>query len=114
KYEYTIDAKNGKVLEVEKETVKTRKAKTAKKQEVKKDNASGLITLKEAKAAALKKAGLKSQNVQFTKAKKEREDGRWVYDLEFCVKGKREYEVEIDARTGRVLEYDSEPWEDDD
>ena len=56
-----------------------------------------------AKSAALKHAGLSASNVTFTKAKLD--DGK--YEIEF-VSGSAEYEYEIDAATGSVLEYDVE------
>ena len=69
------------------------------------------ISLEEAKAIALKRAGAAAGDVVFSKAKQEREDGRLIYDIEFYLPGGMEYEYEIDAATGAVLEEDSEPWE---
>ncbi len=65
------------------------------------------ITIDEAKAAAIKRAGVDAGAVTFTKAKLERDDGRLVYDVEFFI-GRVEYEYEIDAYTGAVLEEDIE------
>ena len=45
--------------------------------------------------------------VSFTKAKLEKDDGLRKYEIEF-IKGSTEYEYEIDAATGSVLEYDVE------
>ena len=42
----------------------------------------------------------------------ERDDGRWIYELELVSPGGRLYEMEIDAATGTVLEVERE--EDDD
>ena len=59
----------------------------------------------QAKSIALKHAGLSASNVSFTKAKLEKDDGLRKYEIEF-VKGNAEYEYEIDAATGSILEYD--------
>jgi uncharacterized membrane protein YkoI len=42
----------------------------------------------------------------------DRDDGRWIYELELVSSDGRLYEMEIDAGTGRVLEVELE--EDDD
>ena len=70
----------------------------------------GLLTLEEAKAKALEDAKLTAGNVTFTEAKLERDDGRDVYEIEFYTADYKEYDYEIDARTGEVLkrDYDAE------
>lgn len=72
------------------------------------------ITVEQAKAIALANTGLNAGDVVFEKAKIERDDGRLIYDIEFYVAGQTEYDFELDAYTGAVLEQDSEPWEYDD
>ena len=67
---------------------------------------TGLITLEEAKAVALKHAKLTADQVTFVKQKLEREDGRQVYDIEFYTSDYKEYDYEIDAATGLILEVD--------
>ena len=66
--------------------------------------ASGL-SMEDAKAKALSMAGLGSADVRWKKAKLDRDDGRQVYELEFYY-GNLEYEVELDAATGTVLDFD--------
>ena len=66
--------------------------------------AAGNVTLEQAKQAALSRAGVAASDVRFTKAHKDREDGRMVYELEFW-KGGTEYDFEVDAQTGKVREY---------
>ena len=61
----------------------------------------------QATSIALKHAGLSAAEVSFTKAKLEKDDGLRKYEIEF-IKGSTEYEYEIDAATGSVLEYDVE------
>jgi len=76
------------------------------------EQSAGTITVSEAKDAALGRAGVSAEDAVFSKAKLEREDGRLVYDVEFYVPGAWEYECEIDAVTGAVMEYEVEPWDD--
>ena len=67
--------------------------------------ADGAITLEAAKNIALAKVGMKEDQVRFTKAHKDTDDGRVVYEIEYVVNG-MEYEFDIDAATGRILEFD--------
>ena len=62
--------------------------------------------MEEAKAKALENAGLTASQVTFTEAKLERDDGREIYDIEFYTADYKEYDYEIDAKTGAVLEMD--------
>ena len=115
KYEYEVDAYTGKILEKDVETVKTSgpAGNTGSTGSSGTSNTSGskkVISVAEAKAIALKKVGLTEKQVTFTKAKLDREDGE--YEIEFYVKGKNEYEIEINAYTGKVLEVDIEAWDD--
>ena len=72
--------------------------------------AATYISASKAKSIALKHAKLSSSSVKFTKARRERDDGRMIYDVEFRSKKNRriEYEYEIDARTGRILDWDKD------
>ena len=65
-----------------------------------------ILTLEEAKAKALAHAGLKADQVTFTEAKLDWDDGKEVYDIEFYTADFKEYDYEIDAKTGEVLEVD--------
>ncbi|MCD7885790.1 MAG: PepSY domain-containing protein [Lachnospiraceae bacterium] len=69
------------------------------------DSQSTYISVDEAKAIALAKAGLSSEDVTFKKAKLDREDGVMVYEIEFY-QGKTEYEFEINAVTGEIREFE--------
>lgn len=91
-YEYEVDASTGAIRErsVEKRG-KTQQTSTA------------YIGVDQAKRIALSKAGLSASGVSFTKAKLENDDGARVYEIEFRCGG-TEYEFEIDAVTGAVLE----------
>lgn len=65
------------------------------------------ITADQAKAAALAHAGLSEADVTFTKVKLERDDGRTEYEIEFR-QGALEYEYEIDAESGEILDFEKE------
>ena len=65
----------------------------------------GAITEEEALAAALEKAGLKKNQIDFMKRiELDWERGRKVYEIEFYFDG-FEYEFDIDAESGKVLKY---------
>lgn len=65
------------------------------------------ISVDRAKQIALQDAGLEEEEVIFTAAKFEDDDGRKEYDIEFYC-GSLEYEYEIDAMTGRIIDSDVE------
>lgn len=66
---------------------------------------STYIGMDRAKAIALDHAGLSASQVRFTHASMDRENGTMVYVLEFR-QGQTEYEYEIDAATGNILDYE--------
>ena len=105
-YDYEIDAKTGKILEkdtdIENYTIPT---KQTKNNNAKNTTNNAYIGVEKAKAIALKDAGV--SNVTFVKAKLDTEDGVKVYDVEFY-KGNVEYDYEIDAKTGKILEKDTD------
>ena len=69
--------------------------------------ASGnILTADQAKAKALAHAGLTSGQATVVKCQLDWEKGRQVYDVEFFDSDYTEYDYEIDASTGAVLEYD--------
>lgn len=65
------------------------------------------ISMDEAKKIALKKANLTEKDGSWEKEKLDHENGRIVYELDF-ISGKTEYEFEIDAQDGKILEYKKE------
>ena len=60
-----------------------------------------------AKSIALGHAGVSASSVSFSKAKLDDDDGRGVYEIEFYV-GNTEYDYEIDAHSGAILEASAE------
>ena len=134
KYEYDIDGSSGSVLEFSKESIRVPEANPADDADAKKDDGSGdaaadkgrndgssgqaaansgsvadadYIGADKAKSIALEDAGVSASDASFTKAKLDRDDGRYQYDIEFYA-GDYEYEYEIDAISGKVLDRDSD------
>ena len=69
--------------------------------------AADMITIDEAKQIAFDHAGVTADQVLFTKAHLDRDDGRTVYDIEFYV-GPTEYDLDIDAYTGKITGFETE------
>ncbi len=96
-YDYEIDAYDGTILkfdaDVEDFTIPTDDSSTAYLGDAK------------AKVIALQHANLTEGDVTFTKVKLDRDDGRMIYDVEFYGSS-GEYEYEIDAFSGAILEWD--------
>lgn len=68
---------------------------------------SNILTEDEAKQIALKNAGIKEKNVTNICVKKDIDDGRTVYEVEFYVQNE-EYDYEIDVNTGEIISKDYE------
>lgn len=66
-----------------------------------------LIMADEAFSKALKHAGLKEKNVQLTGNELKVDDGDYYYNIEFTANGKA-YDYEIDAVTGKIVDWDVE------
>lgn len=65
------------------------------------------ISAAEAKAIALAHAGLTADQVKGLRAEYDRDDGRPEYEVEFRV-GNWEYDYEIHAETGKILNWEKE------
>ncbi len=127
-YEYEINAKTGKVHEKSIErhnkvyntqnNTSSKPKVTAKPQTNNNNNNknnSNRISVDKAKSIAVKHAGYSVGKVTFQKAKLDYDDGRAVYEIDFFV-GNDEYDYEIDAKTGKILDYDfdkNERYDDD-
>ena len=69
--------------------------------------AAGPLSLEQAKQTALNYAGVNPAEAVFTKAYKSYDDGREVYEIEFCANN-TEYDIDIDVYTGRITDFSSE------
>jgi len=106
-YDYEIDAYTGEIVSFDQDA-EGHAAQTAAAQTGANNGANGAaITLDAAKAKALEKAGIAENNATFTDAHLEYDDGRQVYQIDF-VSGTMEYEFEIDANNGSIIEFNSE------
>ena len=126
-YEYEIDAYSGKVREknIEKnDRVYSPQNNNSKPQSNNNQNNNSSsnnsnknrISVDKAKSIALKHAGYSASKATFKKAKLDYDDGRVVYEIEFYV-GNDEYNYEIDAKSGKIIDYDfekNERYDDDD
>lgn len=108
-YDYEIEATTGRILEKDRdiENYVIPKNSTKKQAVTKKPNTvaqyKGDIGVEKAKNIALRDANV--GQVNFIKAKLDYDDGIYKYDIEFY-KGNVEYDYEIEASTGRILEKD--------
>lgn len=96
-YDYEIDAQSGQIVsfdyDVENWTIPTTPATGTD------------IGSEKAKQIALQNAGLSESQVTFVRVQPDYDDGRKVYEVEFY-SGYTEYDYEIDATNGAILEMD--------
>ncbi len=105
-YDYDIHAQTGAILERGKDYEPKKQASTSEKPAAT-EPAAGEITAEKAKSIALAHAGLKADQVTRLRAEKDRDDGLWVFEVEFR-HGGFEYEYEIHAQTGKILSFEKD------
>lgn len=102
-YDYEIDASTGDIVaydsDVEGNSLSGNTATTSA--------SSTQISQDEAKAIALKDAGMTEADVAFMETEVERDDGITQYQISF-VAGQMEYEYDVDATTGSIIGKDVE------
>lgn len=101
-YDYEVNAKTGEVLKSEKEYDPVKPAPA-----VKEEKPAAKLTAEEAKAAALKHAGLTASQVKGLRAEYDVDDGVPEWEVEFYADG-MEYDYEIHAETGKIRSWDKE------
>ena len=113
-YDYEINAAGGQVISCDFDAEHNGKRTQAGRQKASQGNSAGEtsasadeITQDEAKAIALEAAGLGESQVSRIRIHRDRDDGRTVYEGSFG-SGETEYEFEISASDGRILEWDRE------
>lgn len=106
KYSYDISTANGSIVskEVEKKKIHTPK-KTVTPSRKK------YIGKSKAKKIALKHAKVSAKKATFEYVKLDWDNGVRVYEVDFYT-STREYNYEINARTGKIVEFSSEPLDD--
>ena len=120
KYDYDVDSQTGQIIawDFDNDSVYARQDTALKNQQANTSQsgrqqpessaaANTSITLEEAKASALKQANLKNSQVTWGRVYKEYDDGRLIYKGEFYY-NMLEYEFEIDAASGAVIDWDVE------
>ena len=95
-YDYEIHAETGDILSRDREAEWNGTAASASTTD---------IGEAKARSVALNHAGISESSTSYIHAKKDWDDGRWVYDVEFWADGK-EYDYEILASDGTILSYD--------
>ena len=68
------------------------------------------LTEDQALAIALEHAGLTEEQVSYLNVHLDRDDSRWVYEIEFR-EGRTEYEYAVNASNGKIVDYDKD-WDD--
>lgn len=99
-YDYEINAITGDIHKKSSQTINSYQSDTQNKDEK--------ISLDSAKKKALSDAGVKANEVTFTKQKLDWDDGISIYEIEFYTSSK-EYDYEINANTGAIHEKSIEP-----
>ena len=66
--------------------------------------AQGPLTVEQAKKVALDYAGVKAADATFTKAHRDYDNGRQVYEIEFYANN-TEYDIDVDVNTGAVTDF---------
>ncbi|MDL2234293.1 PepSY domain-containing protein [Ruminococcaceae bacterium OttesenSCG-928-L11] len=104
KYFYEIDAVSGDILSHYTKTINRNSNKQTNTTTTDKES---YIGREKAKSIALIHAGVSESNVRKYECDLDRDDGRMIYEIEFKAGG-MEYEYEIDALTGDILDWESE------
>ena len=105
-YDYDVRVSDGKILakDVDREGVKAPVDSSAPEAPA----ANGDVGQAKAKELALAHFGLKASDVKFLKVKKDYDDGRAVYDVEFCEPYDVKYSCEVIASSGKVIDAEKE------
>jgi len=97
-YDYDIDATTGAIRSMDQDCEFYAPAAGAK---------TGGITKEQAVEIALKHAGVAKANASYLQVKPDFDDGMQQFDVKFYV-GMTEYSYDIDANTGRIVDFDAE------
>lgn len=103
-YDYEIEVSTGSILSYDYDAEYYDTSRQPKSADSSQDNS---VTADDAKGIALTRAGLQMSDVTFRSIHQDYDDGRLVYEG-FFLSGTTEYEFEIDADSGNILEWDQE------
>ena len=114
-YEYVVRASDGIILARDEEVIEGYRAQsetpadaTQTQTAATQASVNGYIDVELAKLLALRRAGFDTvDDVRFTTAKLDDDDGKLLYEINFYAGG-MEYEVDVDAVNGAVLSYSAE------
>lgn len=114
-YEVTVNAENGKVVncnkEVDDDYEKPTPPQETKPQATKpaetNPQTNNFIDVELAKSKALSHAGVAAEDARFERTELDRDNGRYTYEIEFEANG-FEYDYEIDAESGKVLDFEKD------
>lgn len=111
-YEYQVEEATGDIHEWDYNAEKyilmqENEQNTGKQEDVLSNSSAQEDSLEAAKAAALERAGLTSEEVVWSYVHEDYEDGCLIYEGKFCC-GNQEYEFEVDAATGAVIDWEAE------
>ena len=114
-YDYVISANDGTFIEANRELAEllsgaqnqqdSGQAQESTSQSGGSSQDTNYISADKAQSIALQHAGVSASDATFRKAHLDRDDGIYVYELEF-VSGDLEYDYEIHATTGAILDWD--------
>ena len=108
-YEIDVDAVTGEIVKSEREPFDGQPTQpTSAPETTPEAQTQPVITANQALAAACEHAGIAVSDAYDVETELDRDDGKLIWDVEFKANGKK-YEYEIDAVSGKVAEYDSEP-----
>lgn len=106
-YDYDIHAQTGAILERSKDYEPKKQAAATPEKPTTTEPPAEEITAEKAKSIALAHAGLTADQVTRLQVKKDRDDGIWIYEVEFH-HGWLEYDYDIHAQTGKILSWDKD------
>ena len=98
-YEYEIDAVTGKILSYDKDYDNSN------------NSSNSYISQDKAKSIALNHANVSSSSAKNVKVELDTDDGKAIYNVEFSSRT-QEYEYEIDAISGKIINYESDEIDD--
>lgn len=105
-YDYDVRVSDGKILSKDVDREGAKPASNSSSKPASGNNAD--IGVEAAKNAALRHFGVKAADVKFFNVKKDYDDGRAVYDVEFCKPYSVKYSCDVVASSGAVRDAEQE------